>query len=267
MKKLVYLLAAGSMAFVACQNSPSYKVTGSVEDITDGDTIYLQEYAGGNLVKLDSAIVKSGTFVFTGKQDTAVNRYITYMKGDKRYFTDLFLENGNINVTLGMESKVSGTPNNDAYQKFKDGFMALSKEMNEMYQKAQSDTSLTEEQVEAIMAEIEKKDSVGMDMVYQTIEANITNPVGVYLLPSYAGAFELDKQKALVEKIPAALVNERTNQGRSRTGKKDSLRRRVQSLQERIKAINLYKKPLGNDLQWFLLLFGPTTKILHRVNC
>ena len=168
MKKLVYLLAAGSMAFVACQNSPSYKVTGSVEDITDGDTIYLQEYAGGNLVKLDSAIVKSGTFVFTGKQDTAVNRYITYMKGDKRYFTDLFLENGNINVTL-------------------------------------------EEQVEAIMAEIEKKDSVGMDMVYQTIEANITNPVGVYLLPSYAGAFELDKQKALVEKIPAALVNERIN--------------------------------------------------------
>ena len=89
--------------------------------------------------------------------------------------------------------------------------MALSKEMNEMYQKAQSDTSLTEEQVEAIMAEIEKKDSVGMDMVYQTIEANITNPVGVYLLPSYAGAFELDKQKALVEKIPAALVNERIN--------------------------------------------------------
>ena len=39
------------------------------------------------------------------------------MKGNKRYFTDLFLENGNINVTLGKESKVSGTPNNDAYQK------------------------------------------------------------------------------------------------------------------------------------------------------
>ena len=105
MKKLVYLLADGSMAFVACQNSPSYKVTGSVEDITDGDTIYLQEYAGGDLVKLDSAIVKGGTFVFTGKQDTAVNRYITYMKGDKRYFTDLFLENGNINIALGRKAK------------------------------------------------------------------------------------------------------------------------------------------------------------------
>lgn len=212
MKKLVYLLAAGSMAFAACQNSPSYKVTGSVEDVTDGDTIYLQEYTGGDLVKLDSAIVKGGTFVFTGKQDTAVNRYITYMKNGKRLLTEeIFLENGNINVNLGKESKVSGTPNNDTYQKFKDDFKALSKEMNEMYMKAQSDTSLTEEQVEAIMVEIEKKDSIGMDMVYQTIEANITNPVGVYLLPSYAGAFELDKQKALVEKIPAALTNEHIN--------------------------------------------------------
>jgi len=211
MKKLVYLLTAGSMAFVACQNTPSYKVTGSAEDIADGDTIYLQEYTGGNFVKLDSALVKNNTFVFTGRQDTAVNRYITYMKGDKRYVTDLFLENGNISVTLGKENSVAGTPNNDAYQKFKDDFRAISKEMNEMYQKAHSDTTLTQEQVEEIMAEIEKKDSVSMDIVYQTIEANIANPVGVHLLPSYAAAFEIDKQKALVEKIPAALVNERVN--------------------------------------------------------
>ena len=66
-------------------------------------------------------------------------------------------------------------------KKFKDGFMALSKEMNEMYQKAQSDTSLTEEQVEAIMAEIEKKDSVGMDMVYQTNLKPISPIRSVYI--------------------------------------------------------------------------------------
>ena len=34
-----------------------------------------------------------------------------------------------------------------------------------------------------------------MDMVYQTIEANITNPVGVYLPLPMQKAFELDKQK------------------------------------------------------------------------
>ncbi len=44
MKKLVYLLAVGSLAFTACNNSPAYKVSGTVEGLADGDTIYLQEY-------------------------------------------------------------------------------------------------------------------------------------------------------------------------------------------------------------------------------
>lgn len=210
MKKLVYLFAVGSLAFTACNNLPSYKVSGTVEGVTDGDTVYLQEYKGGDLVKLDSAIIQSGTFVFTGKQDTAVNRYITYMKDGKRYFTDFFLENGNINVTLGTESKVSGTSNNDTYQKFKDDFISLSKEMNEMYQKAQTDASLTDAQREEIMNEIEKKDSIGMDIVFTTIETNIANPVGIHLLPSYAAAFDLDKQKSLIDKVPAQYAsNER----------------------------------------------------------
>ncbi|MDE5677556.1 TlpA disulfide reductase family protein [Phocaeicola sp.] len=211
MKKLVYLLAAGSMAFTACQNSPSYKIKGTVENIADGEVVYLQKYLNGDYQKVDSAIVGNGTFTFTGKQDTVAAHYITYSKEGKNRMINFFLENGEIHITLGDENKVSGTPNNDTYQKFRDEFAALSKEMNEMYQKAQTDSSLTKEQVEAIMAEIEKKDSVGMDMVYQTIEANITNPVGVYLLPSYAAAFDLDKQKALVEKVPAELANERIN--------------------------------------------------------
>ena len=102
MKKLVYLLAAGSMAFVACQNSPSYKVTGSVEDTTDGDTIYLQEYAGGDLVKLDSAIVKKRELSFTGKQDTAVNRYITY-KERKQALLKRSHEYGSRSLTLAID--------------------------------------------------------------------------------------------------------------------------------------------------------------------
>lgn len=43
-------------------------------------------------------------------------------------------------------NKVSGTTCNDAYQKFMDKFVALNKEISELYQKAQSDTTLTEDQ-------------------------------------------------------------------------------------------------------------------------
>ena len=73
MKKLVYLLAVGSLAFTACNNSPAYKVSGTVEGLADGDTIYLQEYKNGDWVKLDSTTVAGGTFTFTGRQDTATN--------------------------------------------------------------------------------------------------------------------------------------------------------------------------------------------------
>ena len=50
------------------------------------------------------------------------------------------------------------------------------------------------------MAEIEKKDSVGMIWFIKQLKP-LPPTAGVYLLPSYAGASELDKQKALVEKI------------------------------------------------------------------
>ena len=80
MKKLVYLLAVGSLAFTACNNSPAYKVSGTVEGLADGDTIYLQEYKNGDWVKLDSTTVAGGTFTFTGRQDTATNCFIIYAK-------------------------------------------------------------------------------------------------------------------------------------------------------------------------------------------
>ena len=207
MKKLVYLLAVGSLAFTACNNSPAYKVSGTVEGLADGDTIYLQEYKNGDWVKLDSTTVAGGTFTFTGRQDTATNCFIIYAKDGKRNRADFFLENGNITVALGEENKIGGTANNDTYQQFKDNFIAMSKEMNDMYRSAMSDSTLTDEQRENVMKEIEKKDSIAMDMVFNTIEANITNAVGIQLLPSYAAAFELDKQKSLVEKIPAQFAN------------------------------------------------------------
>lgn len=146
MKKLVYLLAVGSLAFTACNNSPAYKVSGTVEGLADGDTIYLQEYKNGDWVKLDSTTVAGGAFTFTGRQDTATNCFIIYAKDGKRNRADFFLENGNITVALGEENKIGGTANNDVYQQFKDNFIAMSKEMNDMYRSAMADSTLTDEQ-------------------------------------------------------------------------------------------------------------------------
>ena len=78
MKKFTYLLAVAAV-FTACNSGNNgYTVTGTVEGAADGDTVYLETVEGRQFVKLDSAVIKDGTFTFKGTQDTAVNRYISY---------------------------------------------------------------------------------------------------------------------------------------------------------------------------------------------
>ena len=207
MRKIFYVLAVLCFC-TACQQKAGYTINGKVDGIADGDTVYLQDFMNRQLVKLDSAIVKNGTFKFTGNQESPVYRYITYIKGDKQYVADLFLENGKINVKLGEETSVGVTVNNDVYQKFSNDFIAAQKEMNDFYKAIQEDTTLSDEQRQAKMNELEAKEEKAMDMIYNTIEQNITNAVGIHLLPSYASAFSEEKQQALVEKVPAEMVND-----------------------------------------------------------
>lgn len=73
MKKFTYLLAVAAV-FTACNSGNNgYTVTGTVEGAADGDTVYLETVEGRQFVKLDSAVIKDGTFTFKGTQDTAVS--------------------------------------------------------------------------------------------------------------------------------------------------------------------------------------------------
>ena len=203
MKKLIYLFAAGTMVLAACSNDPAYKISGTVEGIADGETIYLQEAKGGKLIKLDSAVVTNGSFTFNGRQDAAVSRYITYTSAEgKRIMADFFLENGNIAVALGEESKVSGTPNNDIYQAYKTESGALNKEMRALYEKSKAE-DLTDEQNAELEKQMEALDAKLTELTYNTIDANITNPVGIYLWPGNSYSMELAQLQALAAKVPA----------------------------------------------------------------
>ena len=208
MKKLVYFFAAGAMVLAACSSEPAYKISGTIEGVADGEVVYLQEAQGRQLAKLDSAIVTNGTFVFNGRQDTVVNRYITYTTEENRLMTDFFLENGNITVVLGKESTVSGTPNNDAYQAFKNEYSTINKQTRELYMKFRTDSTLTDAQREEIKKQVEESNGKIMDVIYNTIDTNIANAVGAYLFPNYAYNFTLEQQKALLAKMPAETLND-----------------------------------------------------------
>ena len=200
------MATAGLLALASCQEKAGYIIKGTAEGVADGETVFLQNFVDGNFVKTDSAVVKAGTFEFQGTPDSvATSRYVT-CTANQSMMTMVFLEKGVINVNLAPkgESKVSGTVCNDAYQKFMGEYAALNKEMREMYTKSVSDSTLTDAQREEIMKELDKKDSIGMEMVFNTMSSNIENALGVYMLASYGAAFSVDRVEPLLNKIPAA---------------------------------------------------------------
>ena len=204
MKKMIYLFAAGTMALAACNNEPAYKISGTIENVADGEYVYLSEAKGRELVKLDSAVVTASAFTFEGRQDAPVNRIITYTPKEgraPRY--DFFLENGNITMTLGKENtSVTGTPNNDIYQAYKNEQSVARKEMMAIYEQLKAE-GITDEQkakIEAKATELENKSS---EYIYNFIDANITNPVGIHLWPGNSYGMELSQLQALATKVPA----------------------------------------------------------------
>ena len=178
MKKFTYLLAVAAV-FTACNSGNNgYTVTGTVEGAADGDTVYLETVEGRQFVKLDSAVIKDGTFTFKGTQDTAVNRYISYKaEGKDGAAIDFFLENGKI------------------------------KKMMTIYE-SMSDTTLTDEQREAKGKEMENLENSMISAIKAGINKNITNPVGVLLLKQNYYYMDVADLDPLMPQIPAAYDND-----------------------------------------------------------
>ena len=206
MKKFIYLLAVAAIV-AACSGNKGYVVTGTVEGGADGDTVFLQKVDGRNLVKVDSAVITKGTFTFKGVQDTAANRYVTYRPAGKEgILMDFFLENGNIKINLTRDNdSATGTPSNDAYQEIRAQLNDLNKQMMTIYE-SMSDTTLTDEQREAKMKEMNDLQEKSMEITKAGIAKNITNLVGVHLLKQ--NYYYMDVAD-LVEKMKATAVGQK----------------------------------------------------------
>ncbi len=207
MKKNIFLLAIMLLCIIGCTDKNSYKVTGTIENASDGEQVFLQKVAGRDLIKIDSATITGQKFTFTGRQDSAVNRYITYgNESGNQQMTDFFLENGNINVALGTTTKVGGTPTNDNYQAFKDKVTQIRKEQQAAYESLQNQ-DLTSDQRDAKVAEVRAKDEEMNQLIAQTIEANIQNTIGVHLLGQYNYMMDFTEIEPLLAKVPAQFQN------------------------------------------------------------
>ena len=212
MKKTLFILAAGIMAFASCNNEPSFKITGKAEGIADSTWVYLQEAHGMRLAKVDSAMILNEAFTLKGRQDTTVLRYLTAKtEGSARHRINFFLENGNISVNLCGDASATGTPSNDAYQAFRNELNEAKKALDEVYAKFR-DASLTNEQRTELQQQAGVLMSAIGDVAYKHIEQNAANKVGEHLFVEYNDYIPTEQQQVLVAMLPEEAMNNRNVQ-------------------------------------------------------
>lgn len=202
MKKCLSLFALITL-LAACGGGKGYKVTGTVEGAADGDTVFLMERVNRQFQKLDSAIVTKGTFVFKGIQEVPANRYVVCDNEENTLFVDFFLETGNIKVVLDAENdSATGTPLNNAYQVFKDKMKENNLKQKEAYDALQNPSS-DEARKEANMAAMKELEKEMVNIIKESIDANITSQLGTYLLLAYNYYMDYSDVETLLEKLPA----------------------------------------------------------------
>lgn len=208
MKKVTYVLATAAL-LAACSGNQGYTVTGTVDGAADGEVVYLQQTQGRQWVKLDSAVIKNGQFTLEGRQDTAKVCYLTYKgQSEEGRGMDFFLENGEIKVQLAEDSKsATGTPNNDIYQAIRQQLTELSKQVSAIYE-AMGDSTLTEEQREAKVKDLDALEAQMAEATTNGISQNITNAVGIYLLKNNYYSMSVEELEPIVAQVPAALTDE-----------------------------------------------------------
>lgn len=200
--KKVFLFAAVLASLAAC-TGPSYKISGTVDGGSDGDKVYLESIVGTNATILDSTVLSGGKFSFTGKQDSTVLRYVSCATKEEAFSAPFFLENGKIKVSLqkGGDS-VTGTPTNEIFQGIRSQISEVLRQVNEISEVMEKDSTLTAEQKAGKTAVIDSLEKRYSEVLKDGMRANMENPVGIYLFKIWYYENSLEENLELFEKIP-----------------------------------------------------------------
>ena len=196
------LFSAAVLALTAC-HSNTYKISGAVEGLNDGDTLFITNDLQTG-IPTDTLIVKDGKFELSGETDST---YLCMVYSEKRNELNapFFIEPGNISIKLVETpgaSRVGGTKCNEQWQELNDSVMTIGKEINRIAEHIYGNTVDEMEQQKG-MDQIEKLNQRFSAIVAKTTEKNIKNEFGYFLLTYYPEEL-IDNQTRmkLIDKLP-----------------------------------------------------------------
>lgn len=194
MRRLLYFATGAILA--SCATSPKYDLTGTTGADLDGKKVYLERLdSAAQYVAIDSAVVSNQHFTFKGTAQEPAIAMIT-VASENNPALPFILENGNIQMTLGAESKVSGTAANDSLQSYYNHIDEISKQIKvlvEEFEAKRSESSLTEEDQKAIMSKYEQLQGMATDYSISFIKANQNSLAGMSILSNYLTALSVEQ--------------------------------------------------------------------------
>ena len=206
-------MTAAGLSLAACQSN-TYQIKGTVENATEGDTLFLTTDLQQGTPR-DTMVVKDGKFELSGETDSTYFCLI-YSKGEEGLNIPLFIEPGTISVKLSREpgeSRVGGTAINDEWQRVNDSTMVIGKEINQIAEKVYANQGASQEEQAKAMQQIDKLNQRFSKVVVNFTERNIKNELGYFLLTVYPEEIIPNKDRLrLIKMMPEQLRKRETIQ-------------------------------------------------------
>ena len=124
MRKIFWIIIV-TITWGACQQEPSYTVTGTVEGTEEGDTVRIEvpiKWRSTITNEMAMTTIKNGKFTFIGRQDTAMFCVLTCEKNGRMFCGVKFvLENGDICINAHPDScdyDIKGTLLNEKWSTY-----------------------------------------------------------------------------------------------------------------------------------------------------
>lgn len=197
MRKLALMLTVG--AFLAACNSNEYKISGTIEGVSEGEAV-LKKIEAQGAVSVDTTDITEGTFTFTGSVEYP-ELYLVFIN-DNQMPVPVFLENGNISIRANADSlqgaDISGSALNDLFKRFNDEVPSNDRVavIRDEYMAAQQegDQEKMAELSQEMQSIMESQRKYYTDFVYD----NTDNAVGAFLGMNMAGSLPYEDVDSLV---------------------------------------------------------------------
>lgn len=213
MKKIFSLIALMAL-IVSCGGTKPYKIDGTIsaEGFVDGDTISIgYSIDGASYTPESYAVIKDGKFEFIGNVENCKLYYLVNHKTEEP-LAMFFLEGGDIIANIDNEkSEVKGTLSNDIYLGLQENLAGYISQLQEKQISLYIDTTLTQEQRESILNELQTLSEQASGIAKEFVTNNIETLPGLFMLVQCANMFDDEEFDALVKSVPEKNKDESNN--------------------------------------------------------